>query len=257
MKKVQGYIQRKTMLYKTGVEYGDYTMNHVQGCSHGCKYPCYAFLLKKRFGQVKTYEEWIQPYLVSNTLDLLKVELPKLKKKIKSVHLCFTTDPFMYKYDEIADMSLNAIKLINSYGIPCTVLTKGLLPMELASCSKDNMYGITLISLDESYRENIEPGAAPYEQRIAALEKLHNVGCKTWVSIEPYPTPNLISQNLNKILERVSFVDKIIYGRTNYSKAITTYTEHKKFYNEQAEIVLDFCKENGKEVHIKNGTMTK
>ena len=26
MKKVKGYIERKTMLYKTGVEYGDYTM---------------------------------------------------------------------------------------------------------------------------------------------------------------------------------------------------------------------------------------
>ena len=27
-------IERKTMLYKTGVEYGDYTINHVQGCAH-------------------------------------------------------------------------------------------------------------------------------------------------------------------------------------------------------------------------------
>jgi hypothetical protein len=43
-------IQRKSLLYKTGVEYGDYTINHVQGCSHGCKYPCYAFLMSKRFG---------------------------------------------------------------------------------------------------------------------------------------------------------------------------------------------------------------
>ena len=46
MKKVKGYIERKTMLYKTGVEYGDYTMNHIQGCAHGCKYPCYAFMMK-------------------------------------------------------------------------------------------------------------------------------------------------------------------------------------------------------------------
>lgn len=45
--KVAGYIERKSMLYRTGVEYGDYTMNHVLGCSHGCKYPCYAFLQKK------------------------------------------------------------------------------------------------------------------------------------------------------------------------------------------------------------------
>ena len=40
-------MTRKTMLYKTGVEYGDYTMNHAFGCAHGCKYPCYAFLQKR------------------------------------------------------------------------------------------------------------------------------------------------------------------------------------------------------------------
>ena len=32
-------IKRKSLLYKTGVEYGDYTINHVQGCAHGCLYP--------------------------------------------------------------------------------------------------------------------------------------------------------------------------------------------------------------------------
>ena len=64
-------IKRKSMLYQTGVEYGDYTMNHVQGCAHGCKYPCYAFLMKKRFGQIKDYESWLEPKLVSNTLELL------------------------------------------------------------------------------------------------------------------------------------------------------------------------------------------
>ena len=30
MPEVEGYIQRKSMLYKTGVEYGDYTINFVQ-----------------------------------------------------------------------------------------------------------------------------------------------------------------------------------------------------------------------------------
>ena len=68
-------ITRKTMLYKTGVEYGDYTMNHVLGCSHGCKYPCYAFLMKKRFGQVNSYDDWIKPKIVSNTLELLEKEI--------------------------------------------------------------------------------------------------------------------------------------------------------------------------------------
>ncbi len=257
MKTVKGYIERKTMLYKTGVEYGDYTMNHVQGCSHGCKYPCYAFLQKKRFGQIPSYEEWLEPFLVRNTLEILDSEIPRLKSKIKSVQLSFTTDPFMYGYDEIKHMSLAAIKKLNDAEIKCTVLTKGLLPPELAMFSTVNEYGITLISLDEKYRRRIEPGAAPYIERLAALCVLHDAGCKTWVSIEPYPTPNLIEQDLNDILEMVAFTDKIIFGRTNYSKEISAYALHRAFYNEQAEKVIDFCEKNNIQFHIKDGTISK
>ena len=258
MSQVKGYIQRKSMLYKTGVEYGDYTMNFVQGCAHGCRYPCYAFLLKKRFGQIKTYEDWMKPYLVSNTLEILDKEIPRMKDKITSVQLCFTTDPFMVGYPEIEKMSLDVIKKLNEAGIKCTVLTKGILPFGLAKCSNNNEYGITLISLDEEYRERMEPGSAAYVDRLKALKKLHENGCKTWVSVEPYPTPNLIEQDLKRILEAVNFVDKIIFGRTNYCKDVTTgYPDHRKFYNERTQEVIDFCKKRGITYHIKNKTVTE
>lgn len=253
--KVTGYIKRKSMLYQTGVEYGDYTMNHVLGCSHGCKYPCYAFLLKKRFGLVKTYEDWCRPYLVSNTLELLDKEIPRLANKIQSVQLCFTTDPFMYGYPEIQKMSLDAIKKLNQNNIKCCILTKGLLPFELKDMNSENEYGITLISLDENYRRRTEPGAAPYAERLAALKKLHDAGCKTWVSIEPYPTPNLIEQNLGDILEAVSFTDKIIFGRTNYNKTVSSYKENKYFYNKCAEDVIAFCKKHDISYYIKQKTV--
>lgn len=255
--KVAGYIERKSMLYQTGVEYGDYTMNHVLGCAHGCKYPCYAFLQKKRFGKVKTYADWCKPYLVSNTMELLEQEIPRLKKKIESVQLCFTTDPFMYGYQEIADMSIAAIRRLNADQIKCCILTKGILPMELAELYEENEYGITLISLDETYRESVEPGAASYADRLLALETLHKAGCKTWVSIEPYPTPNLVEQNLKNILNAVSFTDKIIFGRTNYNKEVNAYNDHKRFYNEQASLVIKFCEKRGIPYHIKEKTVTE
>lgn len=250
-------ITRKTMLYKTNVEYGDYTMNHVLGCSHGCLYPCYAMLLAKRFGNVKSYEEWIQPKIVENTLDLLDKEIPKLKQKIHSVQLSFTTDPFMYGYDEIKELSLKSIEKLNQARIKCTVLTKGLLPLELTNFSKRNEYGITLISLDEHFRERIEPNASPYSERIQSLYDVHKKDFKTWVSIEPYPTPNLINQNLEEILNEIKFVNKIIFGRTNYNKEITSYKGHKQFYNEQAQKVIDFCLKNNIQYHIKEGTITE
>ena len=250
-------IKRKSMLYQTGVEYGDYTMNHVQGCAHGCKYPCYAFLMKKRFGQIKDYESWLEPVLVSNTLELLDKEIPKLRDKIQSVQLCFTTDPFMEGYPEVSQMSIAAIRKLNEAGIKCTTLTKGLLPIELAELSPENEYGITLITLNEAYREQMEPGAAPCSERLAALKALHEAGCKTWVSIEPYPTPNMIEQNLHQLLEAVSFTGRIIFGRTNYSKIANAYKGHKHFYNECAAEVISFCLEHGIDYHIKEKTITK
>lgn len=250
------YITRKSMLYKTGVEYGDYTMNHVLGCAHGCKYPCYAFLQKKRFGQVKTYDEWIEPKIVANTLELLDKEIPRIKGKIQSVQLCFATDPFMYGFDEIAAMSLSAIRKLNDAGIKCTVLTKGILPFELAELSGANEYGISLISLDEDYRARIEPGAAPFGERIHALKRLHEAGCRTWISMEPYPTPNLIEQSLDDILRAVDFANKIIFGRTNYSREVSAFPTHKEFYNACAANVLNFCTSRNIAYHIKHGTQT-
>ncbi len=249
-------ITRKTMLYKTGVEYGDFTMNHVLGCAHGCKYPCYAFLMAKRFGKTNSYEDWIEPRLVSNTLEILDKEIPRLRNKIQSVHLCFTTDPFMYGYDEIKAMSLAAIEKINAAGIKCTVLTKGVLPVELTKYSYENEYGITLISLDENFRNKIEPGASPYKERINSLRAMHEAGFRTWVSIEPYPTPNIIDQNIRDILNAIDFTDKIIFGRTNYNKDISSYRSHKEFYNKLANTVIDFCKERNISYHIKDGTIT-
>ena len=80
---------RRSLLYKSGVEYADFCLNHVEGCAHGCKYPCYAMQMARRFGRVKTYKDWLKPKLVSNALELLDKEIPLYKGQIKFVHLCF------------------------------------------------------------------------------------------------------------------------------------------------------------------------
>ena len=197
-------IRRKSLLYKSGVEYADYCINHIEGCSHGCKFPCYAMMMKKRFGKIKDYNDWIKPKIVVNALDILDTELPKLKDKIKVVHLSFMTDPFMYQQKEVADLTLKIIERLNKDNIRCTVLTKGIYPKQLANVEKygkNNEYSITLVSLDRGFKNKFEPGAAPYDERIRALKYLHDKGLKTWVSMEPYPTPNLVKQDLITLQE--------------------------------------------------------
>ena len=250
------YITRKSLLYKTEVEYGDFCINHVQGCSHGCLYPCYAMMLAKRFGTIKSYDEWIKPKLVRNALELLQKEIPKYKDQMKSVHFSFTTDPFMYGYKEIGDLTLQLIEALNNEGTKCTALTKGVLPLELADLGDQNEVGITLISLSEEFRQKYEPFSAPYRERIDSLRQLHDRGLKTWVSIEPYPTPNIVDQEFQEILCSIEFVDKIVFGRLNYNPLVTQYTERLSYYNDLSAQVIRFCQQHGIEYHIKKGTRT-
>lgn len=77
--------------------------------------------------------------------------------------------------------------------------------------------------MDEDYRSEYEPRSAPYKKRIQSLRNLHEHGYKTWVSIEPYPTPNIISQDFSQIIDSVRFADKIIFGRLNYNKKVSEY----------------------------------
>ncbi len=253
-------IKRKSLLYQSGVEYADFCINHVEGCAHGCRFPCYAMMMKKRCGIIKDYEEWLQPKIVVNALELLNKEIPKYKHKIKFVHLCFSTDPFMCKYPEVSDLTLKIIDRLNKDNIRCVVLTKGIYPQVLIDTrryGKNNEYGTTIVSLDEKFKKRFEPYSALYEERIKSLEYLHNKGLKTWVSMEPYPTPNLIQQDLRKILNKITFVDKIIFGKLNYNVKSSKFGANRDFYQKCAEIVIEFCKNNNIEYHSKYGTQKK
>ena len=252
-------VQRKSLLRKSDVEYADYSLNPVEGCSHGCAFPCYAYLMAKRFGKVKDYGDWIKPKIVSNWLEILDKEIPRLKDKINSVFLSFTTDPFMFKQPEVCELSLKIIERLNLAGIKSIVLTKGLLPRELINKKRygsTNEYGITLVSLDEKFREKYESGAAPLKERIKSLKYLHDKGLKTWISMEPYPTPSMINQDIEDLLEKIKFVDKIIFGRIHYNaEANRSAKINPDFYAYCIKKITAFCKKNRMKLIVKKGTI--
>ncbi len=238
-------ITRKSLLYKSGL--GFYAINHVQGCSHGCRYPCYAWMMAHSHRRVQSWDDWCSPKLVSNAYEILKKELTRMKTKPDLVHLCLSTDPFMTGYPEISAMSLKLIRLMNLFNIRCSILSKGILPAELADHKHypaKNTCGISLVSLSEDFRTQWEPGSSPYQERIAALKYLHENGCCTLAHIEPYPTPNIFQQNLEPILEAVDFVGQIMFSGWNYNPRVKEFEGYQQFYREQAAIVRRFCNEH-------------
>jgi DNA repair photolyase len=217
-------------------------------------------MMKKRCGVVKTYPAWIEPKIVSNALELLDKELPKLRNKIQCVFLCFSTDPFMYKQPEVNKLTLKVLQRLNQDNIRATVITKGVYPTDLSDTTKynkENEYGSTIVTLSEDFRRKFEPGSAPVKDRISALKKLHEAGLRTWVSMEPYPTANVVKQDIKEVLAEISFVDKIVFGRWNYNKAISDQLGCKEFYNSMANYVIGFCEKNSIDFHIKEGTIDK
>lgn len=261
-------IRRKSLLYRSRVEYGGWTVNHVQGCSHGCRYPCYAMMLAKRTGRVSDRADWLTPRLVDNALDLLDEELARFGDRIDSVHLCFSTDPFMCGADggprwDVHELSLSIVRRLNDHGIPVTTLTKGRSPRDLLPTAHewhaDNAYGISLVSLSERFRKEWEPGAAPVFERIDSLRALAEAGCRTWVSIEPYPTPNLDPDagDVERLLDATGFVDKVVFGKWNYNALASAYERSHGFYGDVAARVVRWCRSHDKALHIKHGTPLK
>ncbi len=236
-------IERKTLLYRSGL--GFWCINHVQGCSHGCRYPCYAFMMARHHGRTRDLADWCRPRIVGNAVDLLRRELRSRRRRVSEVHLCLTTDPFMFGQPEVTALSLELVALLNRHGVDCSLLTKGLLPAELADRERfpgSNTLGISLVSLDEGFRHRWEPGAAPYVERIVALRRLHEAGQRTLVHLEPYPTPNVHAQDLGRILGAVSFVDHLFYSGWNYQPLVGDYPGAEAFYRQQTESVRRFCR---------------
>ena len=64
-----------------------------------------------------------------------------------------------------------------------------------------------------------------------------------------------LHRTLTRILNALSFVDKIVFGRLNYNRQVSKFKGYQDFYNTQAQIVVEFCQIHNLDFHIKKGTV--
>lgn len=196
-------------------EYCELAANLYRGCSHGCTY-CYApsATFRKR-------EAFSVPTVRKDVLKQFKKDAVKLANEgeTRPILLSFTTDPYI-PLDVKEGLTREAIKILHNNGLNVEILTKGGKRSErdfdlLASRPELSRYGVTLVFTDEKLRREIEPFAAPTEERIKSLKKAHEMGIPTFVSLEPVWTAE---QALELIDLTHDFVDLFKVGKLNYNK---------------------------------------
>lgn len=239
-------ITRKTMLGESKIEYQSWYCNPYEGCSHGCKYPCYARLIKRQY-----YEDWIQPKFISNAIELLNAEIPKLLPKLKHRHIMLSSSTDAYQpIEQELKLTRQIVKLFIKHGLWFDILTKNVLvgrDFDLLTKyhSRYGRVGFTIITLNEQSRKAWEPGASPIDSRIYVLKDAHDRGIHTWVSCEPII---LGTTDPVKIIEELhEYVDHWVFGKHNYGQDLA----HDWQYARIRERIIQACDERGLSFLIK------
>ncbi len=197
-------------------EYSSWACNFYTGCSNDCEY-CYC----KRgvMSHVWTTVPKLKMCLKNAPIAIFQKELIANLDELRKHGLLFsfTTDP-MLPLTYI--LTTEAVNIALKYNVPVQILTKradwlgGWIRMW-----KDKRhliaFGFTLTGFDEK-----EPGASSNQERIEAMRELHELGFKTFASIEPVITP---AMSRNMIEATLGFCDLYKVGLMSGVK--------KDFYN--------------------------
>lgn len=169
----------KSFLVRSNLPASDYVVNPYVGCSHSCKY-CYASFMK-RF--TRHDEEW------GTFIDVKEYESYKLPSSLggKTILLSSVTDPYN-PLERKFRKTREALELLCDTDAHVEILTKSdlvLRDIDLLHRMPDLSVGISLNTLDDNFRKDMEPCAASAMRRLNTLKKLHAEGIKTYLFVSP------------------------------------------------------------------------
>lgn len=211
-------------------EYGDYALNIYTGCPHRCYY-CFAPNVLHR--EKEKFHSCVAPR--EGIVKATKKQIEREHITDKTIHLCFTCDPYPTGYDTTTTREI--IKLLKESGNHVQILTKGNGERDFDLLDCNDWYGITISGA--KLKEEI--GAESMFKRLTSLMKAKERGIKTWVSFEPVVNADMVMRviDLNH-----KAMDKIKIGKLNYYPSDINWREFGKEIEE-------FCKKLGLDYYIK------
>ena len=208
-------------------EYGDLAINIYTGCPHRCYY-CFAPQVLHR--DRERFHSVVEPR--PGIVEATKAQLEREKIIGKTIHLCFTCDPYPTGYD--SSVTREIIKAIKDAGNHVQILTKGDGSRDFDLLDGEDWYGITY---DGQYGGVYMPS-----DRLIDIIHAHQQGIKTWVSFEPVVDADNV---LCCILGCAEFFDKVKIGKLNYWPSDINWAEF-------GSKVEKLCQSLGLEYYIKD-----
>ena len=209
-------IQAKSILSPS--EIYDYVINPYVGCQHGCSY-CYARFMKRFTGHKEPWGDFVDVKI--NTPDLLSKEIKR--KRVGTVWVSGVCDPYQ-PLEARYKLTRECLEILVQHDWPVFVQTRSplaLRDLDVFKKAKDIEVGLSITTANDRIRKIFEPCAPPIQERLSAIETLHQNGIRTYVMIAP-----ILPEAENLIEMLAGKVDYIILDRMNYSHANRLYERY-------------------------------
>jgi len=144
-----------------------HTINLTAGCPYGCRY-CYAQGFRSNPGRGKVV-------FYSNTLELLRRELPRKRTRPELIYFSTACEPFIPDR-RILDCQYGIMELLLKHSVFLLILTKSRIPARFLDLFSDYPklvhVQVGLTTINDDVRRFLEPDAAPVTERLGSLEAL-------------------------------------------------------------------------------------
>ena len=215
-------IEVKSVLTKSSLPVGDYSVNPYVGCTHSCRY-CYASFMKRftnhpepwgTFLDVKYWPEVKRPERYAG----------------KELFLGSVTDPYLPQ-EKTYRRTRALLEQFQGSGVKLSIATKSdlaLRDLELIGSFPGARVSWSINTLDEAFQSGMD-SAPSIQRRLAAMEEFHRAGVRTTCFISPiFPGITDVKAIIRRVKDHCNLIWlENLNLRGGYKTAILDYIREK------------------------------
>jgi len=224
-------IKAKSIITRSNLPDTDYVINPYIGCMHSCLY-CYARFMKRFTGHKEPWGKFVD--IKINAPDLIPERT--LKYEGKSIFMSSVTDPYNpleKKYQLTRKILKKLIPLQPDLGIQ-TKSDLVLRDIDLLRQFRSCQVGMTITTMNDTLRKEIEPSTSSVQKKIEALGKLKEAGINTYVFIGPILP--FFTEWKEIVCGTKNFIDSYMFENLNIAGAV--WSQVKNWLNERHSDLL-------------------